>query len=137
MKRYKQITMTLTVRVPLRMSASEARREVKTLVSEQCNYSADEDEVRAVKCSPERDNELLKRIAESTKKLRDLRQYCSHIRNQVMQHHRALRKTEITYIDLDRLDDISITIHQNIEALKKRGVSRAVLKQFMHRGDGA
>lgn len=52
MKRYKQITMILTVRVPLRMSAAEARREVRTLVSEQCNYSYDCDDVRAVKCRP-------------------------------------------------------------------------------------
>lgn len=52
MKKRKKITMLLTVTVPREMSAAQARREVRTLVSEQCNYSADEGDVKAIGCRP-------------------------------------------------------------------------------------
>lgn len=38
MKRRKQITMTVTVSVPRWMTAAQARREVRTLINDQCNY---------------------------------------------------------------------------------------------------
>jgi hypothetical protein len=37
----KKVTMLLTVSVPREMSPADARREVRSLVNEQCNYSAD------------------------------------------------------------------------------------------------
>lgn len=40
MKRTKLLTMTVTVRAPAWLSASAARREVKTLINEQCFYGA-------------------------------------------------------------------------------------------------
>ena len=38
MKSRKRITMTVTVSVPHWLSAADARREVRTLINEQCNY---------------------------------------------------------------------------------------------------
>lgn len=47
----KIIEMTVKVSVPSHMSASEARREVRTLISSQCNYAAEPDDVKALKVS--------------------------------------------------------------------------------------
>lgn len=46
--------MLVTVTVPADMSAAQARREVRTLITHQCNYSADEGDViaRLVKAAP-------------------------------------------------------------------------------------
>ena len=38
--RRKKITLQVVVSVPAEMSVREARREVKTLISEQCNYAS-------------------------------------------------------------------------------------------------
>lgn len=55
MKR-KQVTMTVTVSVPVDMSAADARREVRTLINEQCNYSADYGDVKAKAIRPAKSN---------------------------------------------------------------------------------
>lgn len=46
MKARKTVTMLLTVSVPKGMSATQARLEVRTLVNHQCNYAADEGDVK-------------------------------------------------------------------------------------------
>ena len=48
----KRITMTVTVSVPADMSAADARREVKTLITHQSNWSADCDDVKAIAVRP-------------------------------------------------------------------------------------
>lgn len=52
----KQITMTVTVSVPLWMTAAEARREVRTLINHQSNWSqhVDEGDVKARRVEPAR-----------------------------------------------------------------------------------
>ncbi len=52
MKTRKSVTMLLTVSVPREMSAADARREVRTLVNEQCNYSADHEDVKVRSLRP-------------------------------------------------------------------------------------
>jgi hypothetical protein len=52
MKKRKKVTMIVTVSVPATMTAAQARREVRTLVSRQCNYSAYPGDVKALKVSP-------------------------------------------------------------------------------------
>lgn len=37
-KTRKQVTMIVTVSVPAKLSAAAARREVRTLINDQCNY---------------------------------------------------------------------------------------------------
>lgn len=44
----KRLTMLVTVSVPYGMSAAQARKEVKCLVTEQCNWSAEPDDVKAL-----------------------------------------------------------------------------------------
>lgn len=46
MAKRKTLTMLLSVSVPLEMPASDARREVRTLIKHQCFYSADEGDLR-------------------------------------------------------------------------------------------
>jgi actin-like ATPase involved in cell morphogenesis len=50
----KQISMRVTVSVPLDMTAIEARREVRTLINEQCNWLSriDEGDVKAIAVKP-------------------------------------------------------------------------------------
>ncbi len=48
MARRRQITMLVTVSVPAKMSDHEARREVKTLITHQANWRADEGDVKAI-----------------------------------------------------------------------------------------
>lgn len=50
----KRITMLITVSVPERMSAGAARREVRTLINEQCLFSPewDEEDIKAVRVAP-------------------------------------------------------------------------------------
>lgn len=55
MKRRKKVTMIVTVTVPATMTAAQARREVRCLITNQCNYSADADEVKAIKVRPAKD----------------------------------------------------------------------------------
>ncbi len=52
----KLVSMKLTVSVPANMPAAQARLEVRTLVNDQCNYSADEDDVkvRSLQAAPTR-----------------------------------------------------------------------------------
>lgn len=45
----KRVTMTLDVTVPRAMSLAAARREVRTLIRDQCNYSADPGDIRVQK----------------------------------------------------------------------------------------
>jgi hypothetical protein len=45
----KRISFLVTVSVPEWMSPSEARREVRTLISEQCNFAAEPHEVKATR----------------------------------------------------------------------------------------
>jgi hypothetical protein len=52
MSKRKQITMIVTVSVPNDMTPIEARREVRTLINEQCNYSADYGEVKVKSVKP-------------------------------------------------------------------------------------
>ena len=52
MAKRKQLWMLVKVSVPAEMSAAEARREVRTLVSEQCNYAADSEDVKALAVKP-------------------------------------------------------------------------------------
>jgi hypothetical protein len=52
MAKRKQFTMILTVSVPAKMTAKEARREVRTLITHQSNWSADEGDVKAIKVQP-------------------------------------------------------------------------------------
>jgi hypothetical protein len=47
-RRRKKLTMLVTVSVPVDMSAAEARREVRYLITDQCNYAADFGDVKAV-----------------------------------------------------------------------------------------
>lgn len=52
MSKRKRITMLVTVSVPAEMSAAQARLEVRTLIHEQCNYYADEGDVKAIVVRP-------------------------------------------------------------------------------------
>lgn len=38
MRKRKQVTMSVTVSVPSWMTAAQARREVRTLINDQCNF---------------------------------------------------------------------------------------------------
>ena len=49
MAKRKKITMLVTVSVPADMTAADARREVRTLVTHQCNWKADSDDVKAIR----------------------------------------------------------------------------------------
>lgn len=51
-KNRKTIRLLLTVSVPAEMSAADARREVRTLINDQCNYDADPGDVRARAVKP-------------------------------------------------------------------------------------
>lgn len=42
----------LRVKAPEDMSAAEVRREVRSLVNDQCNHSAEPEDLRATKVSP-------------------------------------------------------------------------------------
>ena len=48
----KQVRMVVVVRVPRSCTAAEARREVRTLVNEQCMYALDSDDIHAVSVKP-------------------------------------------------------------------------------------
>ena len=52
MKTRKTVTMLVTVTVPKEWSAADARREVRTLVTEQCFYAADEGDMTRVSVKP-------------------------------------------------------------------------------------
>lgn len=53
MKRRKSVEMTVRVTVPITMSARDARREVRSLISHQANWRSDMDrgDVKAIKVS--------------------------------------------------------------------------------------
>lgn len=44
----KSLTMLVTVSVPINMTVWQARKEVKCLVTEQCNWMADQEDVKAL-----------------------------------------------------------------------------------------
>lgn len=48
----KTVLMMVAVRVPPTMSARDAKREVRELINNQCNWSADPGDVRVVKITP-------------------------------------------------------------------------------------
>ena len=48
----KRIKMLVTVTVPKEMSAAEARKEVRSLITHQANWAAEYDEVKAVAVQP-------------------------------------------------------------------------------------
>lgn len=48
----KRVTMLVTVTVPDDMTAAEARREVRSLITHQANFSAAEGDVKAVSVKP-------------------------------------------------------------------------------------
>jgi hypothetical protein len=50
MKRRKEVSLLVRVTVPASMTKAEAAREVRTLISDQCNYAADYDDVRVKAC---------------------------------------------------------------------------------------
>lgn len=47
----KTLTLAVTITVPVDMSARQAKTEVRTLITEQCNWKADEGDVRAKRVS--------------------------------------------------------------------------------------
>lgn len=51
-KTRKQVTMTVTVSVPVEYNAADARREVRALVKEQCFYFMDESELKLLGVRP-------------------------------------------------------------------------------------
>lgn len=51
-KKRKRVTMSVTVTVPHWMSAADARREVRELVTHQRNWSVDLGDVKAVRVVP-------------------------------------------------------------------------------------
>lgn len=133
MRKRKQFTMILTVSVPLDMTAAQARREVRTLVSEQCNYSAECEDIKAIGCRPYSNAHVIRQLGESTKMLRQLRQYASYIRNQVMMQHMGGKKAKpkFTYIDLDTLDEVSVICMMNCEQMEKLGADKRVLQKYL------
>ncbi len=48
-RKTKRVAMLVIVRVPIDCSASHARREVRTLLSEKTTYSLEHDDIRAIK----------------------------------------------------------------------------------------
>lgn len=54
MPKRKTVTMLLKVSVPAGTSAADARREVRTLVNDQCNYWLDPEDVRVQSLKPYR-----------------------------------------------------------------------------------
>lgn len=51
-KRRKEIAMLVRVTVPSWMTAMQTRKEVRTLINKQCNYSADEHDVKVAQIAP-------------------------------------------------------------------------------------
>ncbi len=51
-KTTKRIALLVTVIVPIDMKPADARREVRTLITEQSNWSADPGDVRAISVKP-------------------------------------------------------------------------------------
>lgn len=54
----KRLTMMVTVSVPYGMTPAEARREVKTLITDQCNYDMawNSDDVKCIAAKPQPKN---------------------------------------------------------------------------------
>jgi hypothetical protein len=127
MPKYKTSTFLITVRHDADYSPKFIRQDIKATM-------IDRDEVKSFKINNAPLDALITQVGESTKMLRQLRQYASHIRNQVMKHHKALSKTEVTYIDLDTLDDVSVICMKNVQALESVGVARAALQHYLRRG---
>lgn len=50
----KEVTMTVRVKVPDSMSASDARREVRTMLKEQCWHSLEDGEIKILAVETER-----------------------------------------------------------------------------------
>lgn len=47
----KEVTMMLTVSVPHKMTATQARKEVRSLITHQANWLADDGDVKVIKCA--------------------------------------------------------------------------------------
>lgn len=48
----KRLRMMVTVSVPFGMGAHQARREVKSLITDQCNFAAEPEDVKAISVRP-------------------------------------------------------------------------------------
>lgn len=48
----KTLTMVVKVRVPVGMTPTAARREVRTLINQQSNWSADPEDIRVLEIRP-------------------------------------------------------------------------------------
>lgn len=49
-RKRKTITVLLTVTVPSGMSALQTRREIRSLINDQCNFAADPEDLRVKRC---------------------------------------------------------------------------------------
>lgn len=56
-KTRKRVTMLVTVSIPADYSAADARREVRSLVAEQCNYAMDSAELKLISVRPSKSKE--------------------------------------------------------------------------------
>ena len=122
----KTSTFLVTVQHDADYSPKFIRQDIKATM-------IDRDEVKSFKINNAPLDASIKALAESIRHLRMLRQYASHIRNQVMLHLPALKKTEITYIDLDTLDEVSVAMMRNRDALKGLGVPKPLLEHYLRR----
>lgn len=52
MAKRKEVTLLVRVTVPADMTKTDAAREVRTLINDQCNWSAEPGDVRARACKP-------------------------------------------------------------------------------------
>lgn len=122
----KTSTFLITVRHDADYSPKFIRQDIKATM-------IDRDEVKSFKINNAPLDALIKQVGESTKMLRQLRQYASYIRNQVMMQHLKKKKPEITYIDLDTLDEVSVICMMNVKALEAVGVARPALRHYLRR----
>jgi len=53
-RRTKEVSMHVVVRVPNDCTAAQARREVRTLLNEKCMHTLDEEQIRAVRVTPQK-----------------------------------------------------------------------------------
>lgn len=56
-KTRKRVTMLVTISIPAGYSVADARREVRSLVAEQCNYSMDDAELKLISVRPAKSKE--------------------------------------------------------------------------------
>lgn len=68
---------------------------------------------------------MKKELIESTAMLKDLREYCSHMRRVVLENIEWASKVGATFVDLDRLDDVLIQTVRNKNAIAKEKAKNA------------